>query len=322
MHSQNKNSAVAVFETLNREKANLERATRLADQTRAAAETRLSDIRLQKKQLEEEFRDLSTQVGTLHRTSAMHQQERLRLQTVLRDERGLLEETVGAFNDVLRLDRERKRAFCKKMAACNDDLGEILMQQEDLRLVRLISIETLPRLQAAILQYQQTTSMMTDDNDNDDKENPSLMCEEDEEKLKEATDAVYHWHDRKKQLRATVETLRERALQTHGDHQEVRDNRGEFTFVFVALHWWLTFSVLLFFGCNKSSRSQSRPCESWRACGDARTTAPTRTATNPLTCNSFTVKTRSRLSHAVSACLRRPFACLERRICTNTRSYT
>ena len=136
------NNAIAHFEALSREKASFEQALAKADSDRARVQARLQQLANKKQQLQLASRKLADQVGQLHQQKTSHDSEKARLRTVLRQERVALEQCAADSEALVAQERTRKQAFCHDISALNDELGSLLLQQESLRLMQLLSVQT------------------------------------------------------------------------------------------------------------------------------------------------------------------------------------
>jgi len=216
-------NAIAHFETLQREKQSFERATQTADQERVRVENRLVQLRASKKRLEDDSRELSDAVGILHRQETMHKAEISRLQSVIQEERKALEECVRETDELLEMERKRKQSFCQEMFALNDELGEMLIQRDEMRLVQLISVESIPLLRE-ILRENARKQTLDDDKENKEQrmvnQGTDLMHDEVEEtKLREASSEYHRWQQHKEEVQAKIRKFREIAVQSSNDRK-------------------------------------------------------------------------------------------------------
>jgi hypothetical protein len=85
-------------------------------------------------------------LGVVHRELTMYKNEQARLQQVMHHERAEIQQCVDEGNELRAGETQRKRDFCKSMETLNKDLADLLMQQEDIRLQKMISVESAPVL--------------------------------------------------------------------------------------------------------------------------------------------------------------------------------
>jgi chromosome segregation ATPase len=217
-----KSNAVAHFETLTREKASFEQAAKRADAERAAVQSRIQQLRKKKEHLLLASRKLSDTVGQLHQQKTSYTNEKARLQAVMRQERAALEECAAKAEALATQERSRTAAFCDEMSACNDELGQLLLQQEDGRLKKLLLVETLPGLETMLLQQKQHQHGENNSPNaaasNDDAPPPSLGEDWNDAaaQLREATHKYKCVESVTKILQGKVQKLRQAALSKHG----------------------------------------------------------------------------------------------------------
>ena len=263
------NNAIAHFETLSREKASFEQALAQADSDRARVQARLQELAAKKEQLQLASRKLADQVGQLHQQKTSLESEKARLQTVLRQERAALEQCAADTDALVTQERARKNDFCRDMAALNDELGSLLLQQESMRLMQMLSVETVAVVLAG----------------NDD---PALQ--EAASQLKEASEQYECKQAAKALLQDTLQKLRKLAVR-----KQQSANGSQ-----VSVHSYITSRssnvcnvthYLFLPGDFYHSRCRKLPSSTWNPSG-VKTTTTTRNRPSiislPCTCSSFT----------------------------------
>jgi len=97
-------------------------------------------------------------VGVYQKERGMLLQQKERLQQQLKLERGELEQCAEETQQLVAHDTVAKKKFCKEMEELNDELSDLLMQQEELRLQKMIGTpETVAGLRVLLLEEQQPT---------------------------------------------------------------------------------------------------------------------------------------------------------------------
>lgn len=254
-------NALAHFESLEREKVSLENETNRFNQERTQYELRLEALREQIKLIEDQNRELSVTVGTLHREETLRKTELEHLRSTMQRERKELEEHAQAVDVLLSKEREAKKAFCEEMVELNSDLGNLLVEQEGLCIVQHISMESLQVLQEYLMKQQAKmettmTTMTTDDTGNEGiltGGDTILIQDSDAKNLEKETAESRILSEKLTQLTSHVSQLREMALQSSSNpHQKVCES-------FVNMQTQkslltLFFSLTLFFFKKRVSR--------------------------------------------------------------------
>ena len=225
-------NALAHFEHLEREKVSLENDTNRFNQERTQYELRLKEIRDQIKLTEDQNREMSLAVGTLHRETTLRKGELEHLRSTMQRERNELEEHAQAVDMLLSTEREAKKAFCEEMGDMNTDLGNLLVEQEGLYMVQLITADNMQLLQEHLMKQQAAAMNKTvvfEDDETQVKSNLSeegindtiLIQESDAENFATETAQVRLLNERLTELTSQVETLREMAIQSSSTSQKV-----------------------------------------------------------------------------------------------------
>jgi len=202
-------NAVSQFEAWSNEEKSFHRAAANADRERSRGEERLQQLREQQKALSHAMREASDALGLFHREGVLLKQQKEQNQKQLQEERVMLEQCAAETEQLVTQDETNKKEFCKEMEALNEELSDLLMQQEDFRLQKMVSIESVQALRDAI--EQQPTASPESNNDSVIAELEGAM-----ELFKAA--AVKHEAGVKERqaVEASVEALRARVLQQRG----------------------------------------------------------------------------------------------------------
>lgn len=140
----NNHGAAGQFQQWARDRDAFRNAAADADRQRASLERELEKLRAEQKLAAERIQQASMEVGCVHRERDMLLKERDRLQKELINGRNELEQCAAKI-DAFRADESnKKQEFCRQMKDLNDELGGLLVKQEDFRLQQLLSVETLP----------------------------------------------------------------------------------------------------------------------------------------------------------------------------------
>jgi prophage DNA circulation protein len=158
----NSSTAQAYFETLTREKTAFEQSARQADADRAIVQSRLQELMTKKEKLFLDSRKLVDIVGQLHNQKVSYSSEKSRLEQVIKAEREALEQCTADTDALVTKERSRQQKFCDNAVALTDELEKLLIQQEDVRLTKLISFETVPLLLAAVQEAQGPVAEMSE----------------------------------------------------------------------------------------------------------------------------------------------------------------
>jgi hypothetical protein len=241
-------NALAHFELLEREKLSLEKDTNQYNQERTQYELCLKEIREKINLTEDQNRELSLAVGTLHREEMLRKTELEHLRSTLQRERKELEEHAKAVDTMLMTEREAKKAFCEEMSEMNTDLGNLLVEQEGLYMVQHISVDHLPVLQEYLMKQQQVAAEMNascidePENANTSKSRVEmkdmiLIPESDAKNFETESAQVRTLNERLHELTNQVAKLRELALQSSSNSQKVRQRSLVYSCI---SHMWLT----------------------------------------------------------------------------------
>jgi hypothetical protein len=132
-------NALAQFDLLDKEEKSFREAAEKTDRERARVEESLQQLRAQQKQLGSETRLSNDALGRLTRERAMLQAEKERLQRQLQEERSLLEQCAQQTEQLKAVDIDNKKQFSKEMESCNNALMDLLVQQDDRRLQKVVN---------------------------------------------------------------------------------------------------------------------------------------------------------------------------------------
>jgi hypothetical protein len=198
------------FEKLGRERDALLQTASGTDCQRENSVQRLEQLRATQKKLSDEMHTTQGNLGVIHREYAMWKNEKGRLQNVLETERVQLEQC-SEESKALQVDQSKhKREFCKAMEALNTELNDLLMQQEDIRMQKMISVESVP----ALLEYFRKKEL-TQSQDSEEAKASLLDClQMAVDTLKTATVRYLNQGVIKNELEDSVQMLRARALVT------------------------------------------------------------------------------------------------------------
>lgn len=144
-------NAVSQFAAWAREETAWRAAAAEADGARVRAAERLRLLRLRQQQLSRDARESSDALGRYHRQRDLLRREKDRLARQLRDERVLLQQCAAESEQLAARETAAKNDFCNEAEALNEELSALLAQQEDRRLQKLFSAESLAALRAHVL---------------------------------------------------------------------------------------------------------------------------------------------------------------------------
>jgi len=136
--AMNQSNIADQLSALSREEDDFRKATAKADRERTMIEARLRELRGQQKELSKETRAASDAVGVYQKERGMLLQQKERLQQQLKLERGELEHCAEETKQLVTQDTAAKKKFCETMEDLNDELSDLLMQQEELRVQKMI----------------------------------------------------------------------------------------------------------------------------------------------------------------------------------------
>lgn len=215
MQAMNQSNIAVQLSALSREEDDFRKATAKADRERTMIEARLRELRGQQKDLSSETRAASDAVGVYQKERGMLLQQKERLQQQLKLERGELEQCAQETQQLITQDTAAKKKFCETTEDLNDELSDLLMQQEEIRVQKMIgSPDTIADL----------------------TEHLEAKPEADPEEQKKALEALVEAnknHEKalaeSKQLASTIKELRARALaEAQRKGQEVRHSCPSF----------------------------------------------------------------------------------------------
>jgi hypothetical protein len=197
--SNSMSNTVGQFEHWSKEKTDfLQRAAR-ADQERTRLQEHTKQLRKLQQELIGRIQAAADQDGLVSRNLQMLAKEKDNLIRQLQAERAELEQTADDLDKLQLSGRKEKRAFFEEMKGVNEEWGDVLKKQDDLRLSQMISMETVPlffegarRLDAAAPAIQ-------------------MELEAAVQELQEHTDEYYMAGDRHNYLQGVLEQFREQA---------------------------------------------------------------------------------------------------------------
>lgn len=139
----NNNDAVASqFETWAREQNTFTQISTKADRDRVRLEEKIAQLRTEQKHLSVQLRDCQDKLGRSNRERSLLVQQKDTLERTRMEERDMLQQFVTKLNELISTDMKHKQTFCHDMNELNHELSNLLLQQELLRLQKLISVET------------------------------------------------------------------------------------------------------------------------------------------------------------------------------------
>jgi chromosome segregation ATPase len=241
------------FEQLSRERDALLQTSKQADRDREHALARLQELRASQKKLSHQVHVANETLGVVHRELTMYKNEQARLEQVMQQERAEIQQCVDEGNELRAGESQRKRDFCKSMDTLNKNLADLLMQQEDIRLQKMIAVESAPVLLSYFL--AKTSAAESENRDDFDKEAGVQALANLHAAISDLANATDNFQDemsRKKGLEEMVQQLRSRALEQmsskDGAPQKVRtyDRRKKErvstfirTLTYIALFIWV-----------------------------------------------------------------------------------
>ena len=138
MNSISKSNVAEQLSALARDEDAFRKGAANADRERTLMEARLRELRAQQKELSKETTKAADAVGAYEKERGMLLQKKQRLQQQLKVERGELEQCAEESKQLATKDNAAKTKFCKTMEELNDELSDLLMQQEELRVQKMI----------------------------------------------------------------------------------------------------------------------------------------------------------------------------------------
>ncbi|GAX24796.1 hypothetical protein FisN_18Lh125 [Fistulifera solaris] len=242
-------NALAHFELLEREKLSMEKDTNQFNQERTQYELRLKEIRGLIQLAEDQNRELSLAVGTLHREEMLRKTELEHLRITMQRERKELEEHANAVDTMLMTEREAKKAFCDEMAEMNTELGNLLVEQEGLYMVQHLSVDHLPVLEKYLMKQQQvatevdaSSSEVTENGNisksSEEMKDTILIPDSDSKNFEKESAQVRMLNERLHELTNQVAKLREMAVHSSSNSEKVLSLQT----VLELEHAWETFS--------------------------------------------------------------------------------
>lgn len=130
------------FQAWANEKNAFLKSAEAADKERSKLEKAIVSLRAEQRKVSDEIHATQDALGSVNRVRDMLLKERARLEKVLAEELAELEECAKETNEFCTEEAQNKEDFCNLMDKMNQELGDILIQQEDFRLQQMISIES------------------------------------------------------------------------------------------------------------------------------------------------------------------------------------
>jgi chromosome segregation ATPase len=216
--------AASQFQGWEDEIASLQASTERAHRDYGTVETSLRALQERQKQLGTNMRHAQDRSGAFQREGLLLQQEKERLQQQLKDERMALEALANELHTVIANDNHHKSQFCKEMETLNQELSDLLMQQEELRLQKFVTVPSVQELRAYFIEND-TTPRNEADADTTASDNPNLsQLDESIVILQEAHQQYQTSQTQLEQLEKQVQSLREQFQKKGQDAGQVREN--------------------------------------------------------------------------------------------------
>lgn len=165
------------FETWNREAGDARRHAAQADEQRRTAEARIQSLLAQRHQLQDAIREGSGRHGAETQKIHSFQVEERRLKEQIARDRAEACDVSDQLRVFATERRVKQRTFCQTMADKQKELGKVIKQREEERLKALLTVQTLPQLVQAMIQYQEKMAVA----DEQTKDTDSSMKETDED---------------------------------------------------------------------------------------------------------------------------------------------
>ena len=215
MLTNNPSNVAKQLSALSREEDAFRQAAAQADRDRLQVEARLRELRTHQKELSQQTRAASDALGAYQKERGLLLQQKERLQQQLQLERGELEQCAEETQQLVAHDTVAKKKFCKEMEELNDELSDLLLQQEELRLQKMIGTpETVAGLRVLLLEEQQPTPT----------EDEAAAMTDALEALTTANAKFEESLASSKELAVAIETMRGRALaEAHRKGQQLTE---------------------------------------------------------------------------------------------------
>jgi hypothetical protein len=157
------------LEQLSREGDALLQTSKQADRDREHALARPQKLSATLKMLSKELHVANETLRVLDRKGkALNKNEDARLQQGMHQERAEIQQCVDEGKGLRAGESQHKRDFCKRMETLNKELADLLMQREEMRLQKMIAVESAPVLLSHSL--AKTTAVESENRDDFDKE--------------------------------------------------------------------------------------------------------------------------------------------------------
>lgn len=135
---RNQSNIADQLNALAREEDAFRKAAAKAVCERTEIESRLRELRAQQKELSSQTRAASNTLGAYQKERGMLLQQKDRLQQQLKLERGELEQCSEHTKQLVIQSTAAKKKFCKDVEDLNDELSDLIMQQEELRVQKML----------------------------------------------------------------------------------------------------------------------------------------------------------------------------------------
>ena len=135
---RNQSNIADQLNALTREEDDFRKAAAQADRERAAMEARIRDLRAEQKELSQNTRAASDALGVYQKERGMLLQHKERLQQQLKLERGELEQCVADTKRLVAQCTAAKKKFCNEIEELNDEISDLILQQEELRVQKML----------------------------------------------------------------------------------------------------------------------------------------------------------------------------------------
>lgn len=205
------NSVQTQFLTLTRDNNALRAASEVAERDRLIVEQQLQELRGMERTLFEDIRKTQGERGSVCGQLKLLKDEKARLQRQIEQEKRASLECTNQAEDSQKLETQTNNNFVIEMKSLNEDMETMLQKHEDIRLMKLVSMDT--------IEYLRDKRFKDNKDHHPAPEGFHQAFEEAVAHLKEAITNLNYEKDTQNKIQIKIEELRAKILH---DNPEVR----------------------------------------------------------------------------------------------------
>ena len=203
------NGIASHFEALAHEQSKLEQNTQKTDSDRIRLEETIVQLRAQQKELSVKLRECQDSLGRYDRERSMLLQQKRRLEETLAKEHEILVQCASELDNLIAMEIQQKQKFCHDMRDLNQELSNLLMHQESIRMEKLVTGDTVGML----LQHYKVEIMSSPDSADRESLQSMVELEEIVDEFQKSESIIKEVVQTQQDLVKTIEIYRSQVIQ-------------------------------------------------------------------------------------------------------------